>query len=320
MRDVSTKHLLALLGVVASATMAGSLALACSAFANDAGALVPAGSVAANSLAAKNATPRDQRSARLGETSKEALFEPKNQCPRGMIAIEAGGNGTNSTREFCIDRYEASLVELLPNGDERPFSPFESVEGREVRAVSEPHVFPQGYISAIEAQRACAASGKRLCAVTEWRKACRGPEGRTFGYADRRQPGRCNDRGRNPVIALHGRGHWNWRTMNEPQLNQLENTLSRTGDHADCTNGYGVFDMVGNLHEWVADPNGTFYGGYYQDVSSVGHGEGCGYLTTAHEARYHDYSTGFRCCADLTPRGENARENEGGRGGRPVRR
>ena len=57
--------------------------------------------------------------------------------------------------------------------------------------------------------------------------------------------------------------------------------------------------MVGNLHEWVADPNGTFYGGYYQDVASMGHGDGCGYLTTAHEARYHDYSTGFRCCADL---------------------
>jgi len=57
--------------------------------------------------------------------------------------------------------------------------------------------------------------------------------------------------------------------------------------------------MVGNLHEWVADPAGTFYGGYYQDVASVGHGEGCGYLTTAHEARYHDYSTGFRCCSDV---------------------
>jgi formylglycine-generating enzyme required for sulfatase activity len=87
--------------------------------------------------------------------------------------------------------------------------------------------------------------------------------------------------------------------MNQPQLNQLDGTLARTGEHAGCTNGYGVFDMVGNLHEWVADSRGTFYGGYYQDVASVGHGEGCGYLTTAHEARYHDYSTGFRCCADV---------------------
>jgi hypothetical protein len=29
-------------------------------------------------------------------------------------------------------------------------------------------------------------------------------------------------------------------------------------------------------------------------------GKGCDYVTTAHEARYWDYSTGFRCCADLS--------------------
>ncbi|QXD15378.1 hypothetical protein GQ464_000010 [Rhodocaloribacter litoris] len=28
------------------------------------------------------------------------------------------------------------------------------------------------------------------------------------------------------------------------------------------------------------------------------HGEGCLYRTTAHGRTYHDYSTGFRCCAD----------------------
>ena len=74
---------------------------------------------------------------------------------------------------------------------------------------------------------------------------------------------------------------------------------AKTGEHAGCSNGYGDYDMVGNLHEWIADPKGTFYGGYYQDVASLGHGDGCGYQTTAHEARYHDYSTGFRCCSEL---------------------
>ena len=86
-------------------------------------------------------------------------------------------------------------------------------------------------------------------------------------------------------------------TMNRAELNQLDGTLAKTGEHDRCTNGYGVYDMVGNLHEWVADGH-AFQGGYYQDVASLGHGEGCGYVTTAHEARYHDYSTGFRCCAD----------------------
>jgi sulfatase modifying factor 1 len=54
--------------------------------------------------------------------------------------------------------------------------------------------------------------------------------------------------------------------------------------------------MVGNLHEWTNDPNGTFQGGYYLDTHQ--NGDGCGYRTTAHEFTYHDYSTGFRCCAD----------------------
>ncbi len=234
----------------------------------------------------------DQHKARIGETPKEAFSGVLDgRCPRSMVDIEG---------RFCIDRYEASLLDVLPNGEERAHSPFGPVvDLSRVRAVSAANVFPQGYISAVEAQRACKASGKRLCRVAEWGKACRGPDPKSFGYGDRREPGRCNDKGKNPVLSLYGFGHWNWNTMNQPLLNQQDSTLSKTGEHTGCTNGYGVYDMVGNLHEWVADPKGTFYGGYFSDVSSVGHGEGCGYLTTAHEARYHDYSTGFRCCADV---------------------
>ena len=266
---------------------------ACSAPASEAALAQPLPNVT-HSLAASTrvATTDDAQKARLAETSKEAFSDVlSGRCPRSMVDIEG---------RFCIDRYEASLLDVLANGEERPHSPFGSVTDlSRVRAVSAANVFPQGYISAVEAQRACGASGKRLCRVAEWGKACRGPEPRSFGYGDRREPGRCNDQGKNPVLSLYGRGHWNWSTMNQPDLNQLDGTLAKTGEHTGCTNGYGVYDMVGNLHEWVADANGTFYGGYYSDVSSVGHGEGCGYLTTAHEARYHDYSTGFRCCADV---------------------
>jgi len=197
---------------------------------------------------------------------------------------------------FCIDKFEASLLEILPNGDERPWSPYLAVDGKKVRAVSEPGVHPQGYVSALQASRACAESGKRLCKSDEWRTACRGPEKKTYGYGDQREPGRCNDNGKNAVMALFG-PNWTSTTMNRAELNQLDGTLAKTGEHDSCTNGYGVYDMVGNLHEWVAD-NHAFQGGYYLDVNSIGHGEGCGYVTTAHEARYHDYSTGFRCCAD----------------------
>ena len=89
--------------------------------------------------------------------------------------------------------------------------------------------------------------------------------------------------------------------MNDPRLNQLPGTLARAGAHARCRNRYGVFDIVGNLHEWVEATtrggHGVFRGGYYVDVHV--NGSGCDYATRAHNPSYHDYSIGFRCCADL---------------------
>jgi formylglycine-generating enzyme required for sulfatase activity len=79
-------------------------------------------------------------------------------------------------------------------------------------------------------------------------------------------------------------------------LNQLPDSLDRTGDNAGCQTPEGVFDMMGNLHEWTADPDGTFRGGFYVDTRI--NGEGCLYTTTAHSVAYGDYSTGFRCCSD----------------------
>lgn len=229
--------------------------------------------------------------AALGATAAE---EARGACRPGMVSIEG---------KFCIDKYEASLVQTV-GSEERIFSPYTQVHDEHVRAVSEAGVVPQGYISRNQAEKACQASGKRLCRVTEWQQACRGPENKPWGYGEDHVVGRCNDNGKNPVMTYYG-PRYDASTMNKPELNQMEGTLSKTGEHKGCTNGYGVYDMVGNLHEWVSDPNGTFYGGYYQDVDTVGHGAGCGYKTTAHEARYHDYSTGFRCCADVPGSGSD---------------
>ncbi|WP_437334175.1 SUMF1/EgtB/PvdO family nonheme iron enzyme [Sorangium sp. So ce394] len=217
------------------------------------------------------------------------------RCPAEMALVED---------RVCVDRWEGSLVELTPGG-ERPWSPFDPIDGNErrVRAVSWPGVIPQGYISGLQAKRACAASGKRLCRSDEWVSACRGPDETLFPYGASRQHGVCNDDERpvHPVaeiaalLGIKSEEHWT-SAMNNPLINQLSNALLPTGERAGCTNGYGVFDMVGNLHEWVDDPSGTFRGGYFMDTTR--NGEGCKYATTAHSFGYHDYSTGFRCCMD----------------------
>lgn len=194
---------------------------------------------------------------------------------------------------------------MLPGGVERPWSPFTKVKGHKglLRAQSKQGVRPQGYISGADAQRACNVAGKRLCGAREWAAACRGPERTMYPYGSARRKKVCNDdsRANHPVAEVTKRlglpvdQMW-YESMDHPMINQLENTLRKTGERAECTNEYGAYDMVGNLHEWVEDLSGTFRGGFYMDT--VINGEGCNYATTAHSFKYHDYSTGFRCCMD----------------------
>lgn len=218
------------------------------------------------------------------------------RCPVEMALVDG---------RVCVDRWEGTLVERFSGGVERAWSPYQPVDGMEsrMRAVSRPGVIPQGYISGEQAARACTASGKRLCSGEEWESACRGSRRTQFPYGDQRKSRVCNDdvRSKHPVVEvgmmlnIPENRLW-YDGMNQPLINQLPNSLFETGVRAECTNDYGVFDMVGNLHEWINDPSGTFRGGYYMDTTL--NGDGCSYATTAHGFAYHDYSTGFRCCAD----------------------
>ncbi len=194
----------------------------------------------------------------------------------------------------CVDKWEGSLVEVQADGSEVPFSAHEAPNGHNVRAISRPSVTPQAHISMNEAQRACKASGKRLCHAPEWKSACKGPEHTRYPYGASREPNACVDTNRTSPMAVLHNGEHDAATMNDPEANQLSNTVEPTGSAAECTNSYGVYDMVGNVHEWADD--GAFHGGYYLDTKL--NGEGCEYTTTAHAKAYYDYSTGFRCCAD----------------------
>ena len=352
-------------------------------------ALALIGSACASKARPGVTTPAAMASAHAGDAGEDAGAEDEvatdeatdaptaeadsASCPSDMALIEVTAP---APLRFCVDKYEASLVEVMADGNEQPFAHYLPVDGHEVRAVSVPKVFPQGYISEVQAQDACAASNKHLCKPDEWKTACMGPARTTFPYGDVRRPGVCADTGKSAVIAVFGakavaastpyspppppppaakpagrRAHVTkgraaqstrprpprpgvkpappskavasakrpttrkpapakksarpasvdpgvWARLNDPGLGQVEGALSRTGEHAQCMNAYGVFDMVGNLHEWVAtEPalaHGTFAGGYYLDTTI--NGDGCLYRTQAHAHEYHDYSTGFRCC------------------------
>jgi len=91
-----------------------------------------------------------------------------------------------------------------------------------VYAVSIPGVLPAGCTSWFQAVQACAASGKRLVRNEEWQRAAAGTP----------DPGTDN---LTTDCAVNSPGPVN------------------TGSRSNCKSAWGVFDMVGNVLEWVAD-------------------------------------------------------------------
>lgn len=205
-------------------------------------------------------------------------------CPVGMLRVDA----------FCIDRFEATLETL----DGKPWSPYFNPGDAGVRALSVEGAVPQGYVSGDQAAAACANAGKRLCTDEEWLRACQGPGQTTYPYGDEKMAGMCNDaRAVHPAVEYFGTAEdWIWSELGNACISQLPGSVDRTGENPGCITAEGAYDMMGNVHEWTADPDGTFRGGFY--VDTVINGPGCLYKTTAHDTGHSDYSTGFRCCAD----------------------
>lgn len=216
-------------------------------------------------------------------------------CPAGMTKVEG----------FCIDRFEASLLVESADGSWKAWSPYHNPGERKVKAVSLESGVAQGYISGAQAQAACENAGKRLCRDSEWLRACQGAEQKLFPYGMERYPAGfskerppCNERrSMHPAIELFGHLKNPFSQLKNACINRLHDTVAPSGSFTACVSDDGVYDLVGNLHEWTADPAGTFRGGYFMDTRI--NGQGCLYRTLAHEFKYWDYSTGFRCCADL---------------------
>ena len=169
------------------------------------------------------------------------------------------------------------------------------------RAVSRPGVVPQGYLSYYTAKRACGNAGKRLCTEKEWVSACQGEHATKFPYGERYKAFACNVfRPYHPGFALHQNSSIGHR---DPRLNLLiegddDPLLRPTGGTPSCVSHFGgdvIFDMVGNLDEWVeGEKQPVFVGGFYARSTT----KGCEAKVDSHAAPYFDYSLGTRCCID----------------------
>lgn len=123
-----------------------------------------------------------------------------------------------------------------------------------------------------DAAAICAATGKRLCSRFEWVNACLGTHRRQYSYGDQYTAEAC-------------------RTgVDRPDI---------TGGRAQCRTDTGIYDMVGNVMEWVADERGEMavaVGGSYLS------GAGADCFTNFYFPNQHQHKQiGFRCCRSVSP-------------------
>ena len=229
-----------------------------------------------NGLLLSGALPEELLSRMIDKELEKAGAAP----PTAVVAAEAAAPvpvpGTSPMVEiktakgaFWIDRYEATM-------DDKG------------RALSLSAVQPAN-ASWFEANEACGKAGKRMCTSYEWVSACAGKdavdddnngnfaddyvEGNQFPYADYHEPGYCHVDG-----------------------DRREGRAQDTGSSARCMTPTGVYDLAGNVEEWIEASEGAaqLAGGDFR----AGDKASCVRAHRSFGPGHRSHGIGFRCCAD----------------------
>jgi len=170
---------------------------------------------------------------------------------------------------FCMDKYE------WPNK-----------EGQ----------IPQDWMSFFDVKRACESVGKRMCFSHEWTLAAEGPNMHPLPYGDgfHRDNNICNfDRHIPGGIDV-----FKAKKPDDETAKKLRSLLVPSGSKSECHSDYGVYDMAGNVDEFVINESGSPYvsglkGGHIWHVRNASRP-----MTTAHGPTFSWYETSGRCCAN----------------------
>ena len=179
---------------------------------------------------------------------------------------------------FCMDRYE------YPN-----------VVGELPRVLTSWH----------QAKKRCEDQGKRLCTEAEYNFACEGPEALPYVYGYTRDPSICAiDKPYRYPDHKHQMKTYDECFQDERCKAEMERLDQREkiGERKTCVSWAGIFDLNGNVNEWVErvgekPPNRSgLKGGWWGPVRGR-----CRPTVGFHKEGDYGYEVGFRCCEDVKP-------------------
>lgn len=224
-------------------------------------------------------------------------------CPADMVEVGLTGVCIDATEITCSKMAEFLTEhgnECRADGLWDPDDYYQCIEPNEDYCLTQTEgrwvprpgfgAYPVSEVTFAGALLACEAWGKRLCSTEEWSRACEGPSASTYPYGDSYDPLACNACAESEY----------------PDCPYGLRELAPVGSFPGCEGGYsGLFDLIGNVSEWVAGPLLTEDGyEYYVSLggySGVGSGIVCrdGPRGTANNAYYSQRTIGFRCCLSL---------------------
>ena len=241
-----------------------------------------------------------------------------------MVAVEA----------FCIDRWEASMVDRLTGEALSPYYPpsprlfaetwvawqrrkdlvgdeaarrmpipdvseWQKTHSFDAKAMSRSGVVPQAYVTHPIAVRGCENAGKRICTLVEWTTACRSQDRTTYSYGNVFDRSTCNVyRYVHPGFLLHGDSSVGLR---DPRMNLVtvegeRPLLEVTGSRPRCASRWGA-DAVRDLVGNLDEWVETDEGpAFVGGFYARSTTKGCDAIVSTHAPVYSDYSIGARCC------------------------
>lgn len=175
----------------------------------------------------------------IGDDGREMVLIPEGVFTRGS---DTGGFDEKPQNEVYLDAFYADKYEVTVESYEqyrratgyvKPKVPFFQGE-QEILEIPE---YPVVGISWLDAVNYCRWAGKRLLAEAEWEKAARGTHGLIYPWGNKWLPKRAN-------MAGDGDGH---------------EYMAPVGSFPMGRSVYGIYDMAGNVSEWVEDGYNQFY-------------------------------------------------------------